>query len=106
MKISYLPDKDKLRAFSILRWTAFALRPLIILEITEALLIADNNYEDLLVDKLPDAIDEDYISSEILGLYRSFLEIQKASPKHDLGSMTIHLAHFSIKQYILCYMPA
>jgi ankyrin repeat protein len=106
MKISYLPDKDRLRAFSILRWAAFALRPLTILEVTEALLIADNdNCEDLPDDELPDAIDEDYISTEILGLCGSLLETQKAAPKQDLGSMTLHLAHFSIKQYILCNMP-
>jgi hypothetical protein len=106
MKISYLPDKDNRSALSILRWAAFALRPLTILEITEALLIVDDNLEDLLVDELPDAIDEDYVSSEILGLCGSLLEIQKAPPKQDLGSMTIHLAHFSVKQYILCNMPA
>jgi hypothetical protein len=64
MKISHLPDRDKLRVFFILRWTAFALRPLTISEITEALLIVDNdNCEDLSVDELPDTIDEDYISS-------------------------------------------
>ena len=107
MKISHLPDKDKLRAFSILRWVAFALRPLTIVEITEALLIVDDdNCEDLSVDELPDAIDEDYVSSEILGLCGSLLETQKVAPKQDLGSMTIHLAHFSVKQYILCNMPA
>ena len=105
MKISYLPDKDKLRALSILRWVAFALRPLTIVEITEALLIVDN-CEDLSVDELPDAIDEDYVSSEILGLCGSLLETRKVAPKQDLGSMTIHLAHFSVKQYILCNMPA
>jgi len=97
MKISHLPDKDKLRAFSILRWTTFALRPLTILEITEALLMDDENCEDLLVDELPDTIDEDYISSEILGPCGSFLETQKAAAEQDLGLMTIHLAHFSVK---------
>ncbi|KAH6676757.1 hypothetical protein B0J14DRAFT_360351 [Halenospora varia] len=106
MKISHLPDKDNLRALSILRWAAFALRPLTILEITEALLIVDDNCEDLLTDELPDAIDEDYVSSEILGLCGSLLETRKAAPNQDLGSMTIHLAHFSVKQYILCNMPA
>ena len=90
---------------SILRWVAFALRPLTIVEITEALLIVDN-CEDLSVDELPDAIDEDYVSSEILGLCGSLLETRKVAPKQDLGSMTIHLAHFSVKQYILCNMPA
>lgn len=106
MKISHLPDKDKLRALSILRWAAFALRPLTILEITEALLIVDDNCEDLSADELPEAIDEDYVGSEILGLCGSLLETQKAAPNQDLGSMTIHLAHFSVKQYILCNMPS
>jgi ankyrin repeat protein len=105
-KISHLPDKDKHRAFSILRWAALALRPLTILEITEALLITDNDCDDLSVEELPDAIDEDYVSSEILGLCGSLLETQKAVPEQDLGSVTICLAHFSVKQYILCNMPA
>lgn len=104
-KISDLPEKDRLRAFSILRWATFALRPLTILEITEALLIVDDECEDLSVDELPDAIDEDYIHSEILGLYGSLLETRKAVAKQDLGLMTIHLAHFSVKQYILYHMP-
>ncbi|KAH7308871.1 hypothetical protein BKA65DRAFT_361242, partial [Rhexocercosporidium sp. MPI-PUGE-AT-0058] len=105
-KIFHLPDKDRLRAFSILRWTALALRPLTILEITEALLIVDDDScEDLPVDELPDTIDEDYISSEILGLCGSFLETRKAVPDQDLGSMTLHLAHFSVKQYVLSNMP-
>lgn len=107
VQITHLPEKDKLRAYSILRWTAFALRPLTILELTEALLIVDDdNCEDLLVDELPDTIDEDYISSEILGPCGSLLETQKASPKQDLGSMTVYLAHFSVRQYIICNMPA
>ena len=107
MRISHLPDRDQLRAISILRWTAFALRPLTILEITEALLIVDDdNCEDILVDELPDTVDEDYISSEILGPCGSLLEIQEAALKEDLGSATIHFAHFSARQYILCNMPA
>ena len=105
-KILGLPDKDRLRAFSILRWATFALRPLTILELTEALLIVDEDCEDLSVDELPDAIDEDYVSSEILGLCGSLLETRKAAPEQDLGSMTIHLAHFSVKQYILHNIPA
>ncbi|KAH8744854.1 hypothetical protein F5882DRAFT_262828, partial [Hyaloscypha sp. PMI_1271] len=54
-----------------------ALCPLIILEITEALLIIDNNnYKGFSIDELLDTIDEDYISSEILGLCESLLETQ------------------------------
>jgi len=104
IKISHFPEEDKLRAFSILRWAAFALRPLTILEITEALIV-DDDAEDLSIDELPEAIDEYYISTEIQGLCGSLLETRKAAEKQDLGSMTIHLAHFSVKQYILCNLP-
>jgi hypothetical protein len=91
----------------IVRWAAFALRPLTILEITEALLIADDdNCDYLLVDELPDTIDEDYVSSEVRGLCGSLLETQKATLREDLGSMTIHFAHFSAREYIIRNIPA
>jgi hypothetical protein len=46
------------------------------------------------VDERPDAIDEDYISSEILGLYRLLLGTQKVALKQYLNLITLHLAHF------------
>jgi ankyrin repeat protein len=105
MRISMLPSYDRARAFSILRWAAFALRPLTVLEITEALLVLDDDScDDLLVDELPDDIDEEYINSEIAELCASLVEIQGAASKQDLGSMTVNLAHFSVKQYILSNM--
>jgi ankyrin repeat protein len=104
MRICQLSEKDKLRAFTILRWAAFALRPLTVLEITEALIV-DDDAEDLSIEELPDAIDDDYISTELQGLCGSLLEIRKAAVREDLGSMTIHLAHFSVKQYVLCNLP-
>jgi len=94
IKISHLPDKDRLCVLSILQWAAFALCLLMILEITKALLIINDNGKDLSVDELADAIDEDYVNSEILGLCGSLLETPKAASKQDLGSMTIDLAHF------------
>jgi ankyrin repeat protein len=97
---------NRRRAFSILRWAAFALRPLTILEITEALLIVDDDdCEDLSVDELPDTIDEEYIKSGILDLCGSFLKSQITATDGELSSMMIRLAHFSVKQYILCKMP-
>ena len=41
----------------------------------------NNNYKDLLVEELPDAINEDYINSEILGLYGLLLKTQKIVAK-------------------------
>lgn len=49
-----------------MRWTAFALRPLTVCEIAEAVLITDS--DDLPVDDLPDTVDGDYVDSEIVGL--------------------------------------
>ena len=106
-RVVAMDEKDSNRALSILRWAAFALRPLTILELTEALLIADeDSCDDLLVDELPDSIDEEYIRSEILGPCGSLLETRKAADTDNLGSMTLHVAHFSVKQYILCKLPS
>ena len=97
-----MPDCDKNRALQILRWAAFAIRPLTIIEITEALLIVDDDrHDDILVDDLPDCIDEEYVRSEILDLCHSLLEIRKLHQTDSVGLMTVHVAHFSVKQYIL-----
>ncbi|KAI6777808.1 uncharacterized protein J7T54_002844 [Emericellopsis cladophorae] len=61
------------RAVALLRWSAFALRPLTISEMTEAVLI-DEDHEDLPADELPDAVDDDYIRSEILEVCGPLLE--------------------------------
>ncbi|RYP26210.1 hypothetical protein DL768_011775 [Monosporascus sp. mg162] len=95
-QISSLPDGDRTRAFSILRWTAFALRPLTIAELAEALLVVDDNTcADLLVEELPDAIDEEFIDTEILGLCGSLLECRGTDAKQPLAFMTVQPIHFS-----------
>ena len=65
--ILHLPSRERHRALSILRWTTFAFRPLTIKEMTEAILISGKQ-RDLPVHLLPDAVDEDYIESELLAL--------------------------------------
>ncbi|OBT53419.1 hypothetical protein VE04_07004 [Pseudogymnoascus sp. 24MN13] len=105
-KIIGLQQSDRTRALSILRWAAFAIRPLTVLEITEALLVMDDDsYDNILVNGLPDEIDEEYINSEIKGLCESLVETRGASTKGSFASMTVHLAHFSVKQYLLHNMP-
>ncbi|RYP23453.1 hypothetical protein DL767_008810 [Monosporascus sp. MG133] len=104
-KIAGLEGDDKTRAISLLRWAAFALRPLTIYEITEAALINDECH-DLPIDEFPDSIDEDYIDSEILGLCGSLLEIRSTPSEPSAGLRTVHLTHFSVKQYLLCNLPA
>ncbi|KAH7016718.1 hypothetical protein EDB80DRAFT_747090 [Ilyonectria destructans] len=90
-RIASLQEPDRSRTLAILRWTTFALRPMTILELTEALLLADEGCDTFSEAELPDTIDEEYIRVEILELYS------------EPGSLTVHLTHFSVKQYILCH---
>ncbi|WYZ35989.1 hypothetical protein EsH8_X_000636 [Colletotrichum jinshuiense] len=99
-RIEGLRDMERKRALSLLRWAAFALRPLTVCEITEAVLINDD-CNDLLLDEMPDSIDDDYIESEILGLCGSLIEVQGTLSESLPGSRKIHLAHFSVKEYLL-----
>ncbi|KAK6218476.1 ankyrin repeat domain-containing protein 52 [Colletotrichum tabaci] len=104
-RIERLRDVEKNRAFSLLRWAAFALRPLTVGEITEAVLINDD-CDDLPLDELPDSVDDDYIESEILGLCGSLIEVRSTLSNSSPGSRKIHLTHFSVKQYLLYKIPS
>ncbi|KAK2772624.1 ankyrin-1 [Colletotrichum kahawae] len=104
-KIESLREEEKMRAFSLLRWAAFSLRPLTVSEITEAVLISDN-CDDLPVDNIPDAIDDNYIESEILGFCGSLIEVRGTVLESSPESRMIHLAHFSVKQYLLYKIPS
>lgn len=84
------------------------MRPLTVSEITEALLIEDNdNCDDLQIDELPDEVDKDFVDEQIIGLCGSLIEIQASTieKKQSPGSSTIHLAHFSVKEYLLAMIP-
>ncbi|KAM0331275.1 hypothetical protein ACHAQA_002945 [Verticillium albo-atrum] len=65
-RIIQLGDEDMHRAFAILRWAAFSLRPLRVDELSEAVLIDDSG--DLSFDDLPEPVDDDYVESEIIEL--------------------------------------
>lgn len=101
-RMSQLPEDERTRAFTLLRWVTFAAKPLTVAELTEAALISIDCNEYPL-DDLPDTIDDEYINSEILGLCGSLLNIYENSS--DPGSSTVRLAHFSIKQYYLYQDP-
>ncbi|RYP66294.1 hypothetical protein DL771_007876 [Monosporascus sp. 5C6A] len=101
-RIADLPEPDRSRALAILRWTTFALRPMTVLEITEALPLADEGCDVLSEEERPDVIDEEYIRSGILDLCGSLVEVR--GPASDPPSLTIHLTHFSVRQYVLCHV--
>lgn len=103
-----LRTRDRLRALEILRWVTLALRPVTVFEITEALLIEDNdNCDDLQIDELPDDVDKDFVDEQIIGLCGSLLEIRASSVENAQlpGFSTLHLAHFSVKEYLLAMIP-
>ncbi len=126
---------DRCRALAILRWAAFALRPLTVGELTEALVVHvddddcdksdgsgsdDTGYgdDDLRLDELPDMLDKYYVDDQIVDLCRSLVVVRggpdgdtasKTQPASDapqpLSSQTVHLAHFSVREFLLAVSP-
>ncbi|KAI5460897.1 prion-inhibition and propagation-domain-containing protein, partial [Mariannaea sp. PMI_226] len=101
--IQMQPSRGRERAVSLLRWAAFSLRPLTISEITEAVLIQDG-YTDIPYEELPDSIDTFYINTEIADHCGSLIEIREITGQNDLSLMTVHVTHFSVKQFLLLRM--
>ncbi|KAM0293820.1 hypothetical protein ACHAO9_001506 [Fusarium lateritium] len=123
-RINSMGDTDRQRALSLLRWVAFAMGPLTVGEVAEAVLITEDSQE-LPVDDFPERIDEDYIESMILGLCGSLLEVKQPAIYRSLRDTTysdsndiaetnhnedvrfgvpprdkkVHLTHFSVKEY-------
>lgn len=98
-KLRNLPPEESSRAVSLLRWVAFARRPLTISEITEAILVTDSCGD--IVDDMPYSMDQEYVDGEILGLCGSLIEIRSATLDSSIESMTVHLAHFSVKEFFI-----
>uniref|UniRef100_A0A8H7NHK0 ZZ-type domain-containing protein n=2 Tax=Bionectria ochroleuca TaxID=29856 RepID=A0A8H7NHK0_BIOOC len=103
-RIASLGEEARDRAFALLRWAAFSFRPLTIFEITEAVLILTSG--DLMLDDFPDAVDNEYIKSEIIGLCGPLLEVTNRSTESTPGRRTVQLSHFSVHQYLLCKLPS
>ncbi|EWY99924.1 hypothetical protein FOYG_03851 [Fusarium oxysporum NRRL 32931] len=114
-RINAMGDSDRERALSLLpRWTAFALRPLTVHEITEAVLLTEG-MDELPVDEIPDCVDQDNVDSMILELCGSLIEVRHVSSSESIkhpeciqqseegpvGFQEVHLSHFSVKEYLL-----
>lgn len=101
-KIEELEAEEKERAIEILRWLLFAERPLTVRELTEALLIhEDDAYKKFPVDDLPDAWDDYYANEQIRRLCGSLVELRRNDPHDPVMAHTVHLVHFSVKEYLL-----
>ncbi|KAG7124778.1 Ankyrin-3 like protein [Verticillium longisporum] len=85
------------RAGALLWWAAFPLWPLTLGEITEAVLI-EEEYEGIPTDELPDVIDDDYISSEIVELCGPLAEVR--GPRPAAEARIVHLVHFTVREFL------
>ncbi|KAL2192536.1 ankyrin-1 [Corynascus similis CBS 632.67] len=92
------------RAITLLRWVAFSLRPLTIDEITEAILIDDDSGA-LPTSELPDAIDYESINIAILEPCGPLIEVRGSYPGSVAGSRTVHLAHFTVREFLVRRLP-
>lgn len=104
-KIDRLNERDRRQAIMILRWVLFAVRPLQIKELAEALVVSDYEDQSYPRDDLPDEwedcfVNEEYVKTKILGLGGSLLRLRSESPDSSLASHTVHFVHFSVKEYL------
>lgn len=96
------PERERNRALRLIRWAAFAFRPLSVQEIAEAVLI-DHELDNLPVDDLPELVDKDYIATEIIDLCGSLVEVRPDDKEGFAGRSTVHPTHLSIKEYFIRY---
>ena len=106
-KVQNLKPAQKARAIAILRWIVFALRPLTVRELAEAIAMTlDDTGETYPRDELPDMwekgyVDEQYVNSYIRRSCGSLVELRGHDENKPLALHTVHFVHFSVKEYLL-----
>lgn len=100
-KILLLDAKDRKRAQDIFRWILFGVRPLTIRELSEAVLVDPNGKTEPVLDELPEEIGQDFIDFQILRLCGSLVTIRPDSEVEELENYTLHLVHYSVKEFIM-----
>lgn len=107
-KVKKLKPAQKARAIAILRWILFALRPLTVRELAEAIAatLDDDSPETYPHDDLPDSwekgyVDEQYVNSYIRRSCGSLVELRGHNENKPLALHTVHFVHFSVKEYLL-----
>jgi ankyrin repeat protein len=100
IRISNL-NGERDRAIAILRWTLFALRPLTVRELTEALAVdVDDDCGTYPRDDLPDTWEEDEVNDQIRRLCGSLIELRRRDEQDLPQNQTIHFVHFSVREYL------
>jgi ankyrin repeat protein len=106
--IEGLDEDERTRAFNILRWVLFAVRPLTVREMVEALILNGNVDDDdsYPEDELPDSwkisyVDEDYVNDVLRQPLGSLIELRSRGENEPLSAYTVHFVHYSVKEYLL-----
>lgn len=102
-RIMNMSDWDRDRAFALLRWTAFTFHPLNVYQVTEAVLITQ--FGELDLDEYPENVDDEYVRTEIIGLCGPLVEVLDDSKLSSPGNRTLHIPHFSVRQYLVENLP-
>ncbi len=90
------------RAISILRWTLFALRPLTVRELTEALIVdLDDDGGMFPKDDLPDTWEQEEVNDQIRRLCGSLIELRGREEQQPSRDESVHFVHFSVREYLL-----
>ena len=101
--IQTLEEPDRSRTIDTLRWLTFALQPLTVQELTEAMGInpdvVSGGYSE---DDVPDDIDDEYIDGEIKQLCGSLVEVQGHD---DPRSRLVRLVHASVSDFLSSQLP-
>lgn len=106
-KVQNLGPVKKTRAIAVLRWILFALRPLTVRELAEAIAATiDDSAETYPHDDLPDSwdsgyVDEQYVNSYIRRSCGSLVELRGHYEIRPLALHTVHFTHFFVKEYLL-----
>ncbi|KAI0104640.1 ankyrin repeat and SOCS box protein 7 [Nemania sp. FL0031] len=112
-RIIKLDQRPRSAALAILRWVLFAVRPLQVKELAEALAISNMPDDETAYprNRLPDAwedgfVDEEYVDEMILGRCGSLIHLRSNKAEEPLADRTVHFVHFSVKEYLLSLQDA
>lgn len=106
-RVNSLKADQKKRAVSILRWILFAVRPLTVRELAEAIAlgadeVADEYPEDDLPDDWKEAfVDDEYVNTFIRRSCGSLVELRSKKADQPVALHTVHFVHYSVKEYLL-----
>ena len=98
--------EDRLRALRILTWCTYALSPLTISQLSEAIIVRpDDTARDFDEDELTRPISNEFITYCIMRLCGPFLEIRSTTIDEPLADRTVHLVHASAKEFLSPALP-